>query len=358
MQELFINFLTSENGFWNQTFIGNSVRDYTTALMVLLTAILLFLLLQFIILTKLEKIAQKTKTDIDDVLIETVKNIKPPFYWFLSFYIAAKFLTFPPMADKILDSAIIILFVLQFLTAGSTFINYLFKKLANRQKDSSSKIAIGYLTQITKITLWVIGILLILSNLGFNITSLIAGLGIGGIAIAFALQNILSDLFSSFAIWFDKPFVLDDVIKIGQHTGTVEKIGIKTTRIRSLQGEEIIISNKELTSAQIQNFKRLKERRAVFSIGVEYKTPSDKLQDIPLMVQKIIKDMPQARFDRAHFARFDDSALVFEIVYYVESKEYSVFMDIQQAINLAIHETFQSKGINMAFPTQTIHLSK
>jgi small-conductance mechanosensitive channel len=358
MQEKLITFLTSQNGFWGHTYAGNTLRMYVISLLVLIAFSILFLIIQKIVLVKLEKLSKKTKTDIDDVMIETVKHVKPPFYWFLSLYIALKFLNFPDIVGRILDSVIIIVFVVQILTASSTFINFLFKKLASRQKESSSKTAMGYLAKMTKGALWAVGILLILSNLGIDITSLVAGLGVGGIAIAFALQNILADLFSSFAIWFDKPFVVGDFIVVGEHSGNVEKIGIKTTRIRSLQGEEIVISNQELTTARIQNFKRLKERRALFNIGVEYGTDPKLLKDIPLVIQNIVKDMPQVRFDRAHFAKFGDSALIYEIVYFIESDEYSVFMDVQQSINLAIHETFLEKGINMAFPTQTIHLVK
>lgn len=358
MQEKIITFLTSQNGFWGQMYFGNTLRMYVVALLILIAFSVFFLILQRIILVKLDKLSKKTKTDIDDVMIETVRHVKPPFYWFLSFYIAVKFLMFPDMVGRILDAAIVIVLVVQVLTASSTFINFLFKKLAARQKESSSKTAMGYLAKLAKIALWSLGILLILSNLGINITSLVAGLGVGGIAVAFALQSILGDLFSSFAIWFDKPFVVGDFVVVGEHSGTVEKIGIKTTRIRSLQGEEIVISNQELTTTRIQNFKRLKERRVVFYIGVEYSTSPKQLKDIPMTIQNIFKDITQVRFDRAHFFRFDDSALTFEIVYYVESDEYEVYMDVQQTINLGIHEAFLEKGINMAFPTQTIHLAK
>ncbi|MDF1496997.1 MAG: mechanosensitive ion channel family protein [Patescibacteria group bacterium] len=358
MQDKIITFLTSQNGFWGQMFLGNTLRMYVTALIILIISILFFLLVQKIILVKLESFSKKTKNDLDDALIATVKHIKPPFYWFLSFYIALRLLNYPDNIRWLLDSALIIILVIQVLTASSTFINFVFKKLASGQKESSSKSAMGYLAIITKIVVWSLGILLILSNLGLDITSLIAGLGIGGIAIAFALQNILADLFSSFAIWFDKPFVVGDFIVVGEHSGNVEKIGIKTTRIRSLQGEEIIISNQELTTARIQNFKRLKERRAVFNLGVEYSTDPKLLKDIPMTIQNIVKDISQARFDRAHFAKFGDSALIYEIVYFIESEEYDVYMDVQQAINLAIHETFRDKGISIAFPTQTIHLVK
>jgi len=198
----------------------------------------------------------------------------------------------------------------------------------------------------------------VLSNLGVNITSLVAGLGIGGLAIALALQSVLSDLFSSFSIYFDKPFQVGDYIIVGKHSGTVEKIGIKSTRIRASQGEEIVISNQELTSARVQNFKKLKERRNTTSIGVTYETSTDKLKKIPDIIKYIIEEEKNARFDRVYFTTFADSALVFDLVYYVKSDAYSVYLETQQNINFKIKEAFEKEGIDMAYPTQTIYLTK
>jgi MscS family membrane protein len=179
-----------------------------------------------------------------------------------------------------------------------------------------------------------------------------------GVAIAFAFQNILEDLFSSFAIVFDKPFKIGDFIIVGDKLGVVEKIGIKTTRIKSLQGEEIVISNKELTSAQVRNFKKMETRRISFSFGVTYQTPTEKLKGIPKTVESIIEETDNVRFDRAHFNEFGDSALLFEVVYYVEGNDYNMYMDAQQQINLKIKESFEKDGIEMAYPTQTIFLQK
>ncbi|MCK5590629.1 MAG: mechanosensitive ion channel family protein, partial [Candidatus Pacebacteria bacterium] len=173
-----------------------------------------------------------------------------------------------------------------------------------------------------------------------------------------AFQNILEDLFSSFAILFDKPFKVGDFIVVGEHKGVVQKMGIKTTRLKSTGGEEIVISNKELTSARLQNFKKMKERRIGFNFGVTYETPTGKLKAIPGTVKDIIDSIEKARFDRSHFTQFDDSALTFETVYYVTTSDYVVYRDIQQEINLRIKELFEKDGIDMAYPTQTIYLNK
>ena len=199
-------------------------------------------------------------------------------------------------------------------------------------------------------------LLLILENVGVDVTALIAGLGVGGIAVALAAQNILGDLFSSMSIVLDKPFVLGDFIIVGDMMGTVEKIGLKTTRVRSLSGEQLIFSNSDLLGSRIRNFKRMQERRIVFSIGVAYDTPAEKLTAIPGMLRAAVEAQEPVRFDRAHFAKFGDSALIYEVVYFVLKPDYNLSMDIQQAINLRLFREFADRQIEFAFPTQTLHL--
>ena len=226
-------------------------------------------------------------------------------------------------------------------------------------KDSEDQLHVSYIIGLLiRIILWAVGILLILSNLGFDITSLVASLGIGGVAIALAVQNILSDLFSSLSIYIDQPFKVGDFIIVGEHMGTVENIGLKTTRLRALQGEEIVISNSELTATRVQNFKRMQKRRIVFAFGVTYDTPVEKMKQIQDMVKKAIDPLEKAEFDRAHFKSFGASSLDFEVVYYVLTGDYAEYMDIQQSINLRIMEEFEKENIEMAFPTRTVHLVK
>jgi small-conductance mechanosensitive channel len=204
--------------------------------------------------------------------------------------------------------------------------------------------------------LWTIILLVALDNLGFNVTTLIAGLGISGIAIALAVQNILGDLFSSFSIVLDKPFVIGDFIIIDEYLGTVEYVGIKTTRIRSLSGEQLIFSNSDLLKSRIRNFKRMFERRVVFSVSVVYGTSHENLVKIPKMIREIILNQDRVRFDRAHFKEYGAYSLNFEIVYWIQNPDYNVYMDTQQNINLAIYEQFNREGIQFAYPTQTVLL--
>jgi len=306
---------------------------------------------------RVEKIAGKTKNKIDDVLLEVVLGIKTTLLTAISLYLALQFVPVP----AILIQVALILVLSVAIYQGSEIIKIALHFYTNRGVSGNDKKATGaveLLGLIARIILWALGLLLILSNLGIDITSLIAGLGIGGIAVALALQNILGDLFSSFAIYFDKPFEVGDFIIVGDKSGVVKKIGIKTTRITSLQGEEVVFANKELTTAQIQNFKKLKERRKAFNVGVTYDTPAEIVEKIPSMVERVVKEVKGVRFDRAHFMEFADSALLFEVVYFVLSSEYNDYMDANQAIHLGIKKDFDEAKIEFAFPTQTLYVKK
>lgn len=204
---------------------------------------------------------------------------------------------------------------------------------------------------------WAVVLLSILANLGVNITAFVASLGVGGIAIALAVQNILGDLFASVSIAVDKPFEVGDFIVIGSTAGTVERIGLKTTRIRSLQGEQIVMSNTDLLKQTISNFRMLERRRIVFTFGVAYDTTPEQAEAIPGVVRKLIEAQPQLRFDRAHFKAFGASSLDYEVVYIVEDPAFNVYMDLQQSINLGLLREFKAMGVEFAFPTRTVHIA-
>ena len=335
---------------------NNSIGSLLGFILAFLVFVLLFRLFQRHILQKFKKIAKKTKTDIDDVFLKIIESIKPPFYLFLSFYLAFQFLDSGIFLQKIVNTILIIWITIQMIFAIQILSDYIIKKFFLKEKNKASKTSINLIGKIFKGILWAIGLLLILSNLGIDITSLISGLGIGGIAVALALQNVLGDLFSSFALHFDKPFEVGDYIVIGSHSGIVQKIGIKTTRIMALQGEEIVISNQELTSTRIQNFKKMEERRICFSFGIVYEISSEKLKQIPKIIEKIIQNNKLIHFDRAHFVKFDDSALLFDVVYYISSSEYTVYRQVHQEILFKIKEEFEKQDIIMAYPTQTLYV--
>ncbi len=347
-------FLTAD--FLKKEFYHNTLGGYLFSLVLFVVFIIIFGIFQKIILHHFEKLAKKTKTDLDDTFIEIIKKIKPPFYSFLAFWLAVKAITLGDFLVKAINAVLIIWIVYLIIEAIQIVLDYWLKKKSEQENIAKSQASL--VGKIIKWILWSFGMLLVLDNLGVNITSLVAGLGIGGIAVALAVQNVLGDLFSSFAIFFDKPFVEGDFIIVGDEMGTVEKIGIKTTRLRSLQGEEIIISNRELTSARIHNFKRMKERRIVFSFGVVYGTSQEKMKKIPDIIREIFKKIDLARLDRVHFKEFADSALMFEVVYYVSVPDYLAYMDTNQDILLSIKDEFEKENIEMAYPTQTIYIAK
>ena len=335
---------------------GNSGADYLKALLMFIGSLIILKLIQSLILTRLKKLAKKTKTDIDDILVNIVSHIKPPFYFVLALYISVRSLVLTDTLDKIIYVAFIVLLVVEAVSAAQKIIKFLlYRSLKKGGNDAQARTTAHTLTIIAKIILWSFALLLVLSNIGVDITSLIAGLGIGGIAVALALQNILSDIFSSFSILIDKPFEAGDFIKIGTDMGTVEKIGIKTTRIRTLDGQVLVVSNKELTTARVENFKKAEKRRAFFTLGVIYETPKDKLAKIPSMIKDIADKQNLVEFDRCHFKSFGDFSLNFEVAFYVNTKDYNTFLDVLEKINLEIFTRFNQEAISFAYPTQTLY---
>lgn len=342
----------------SQTYFGNPLSGYILAASSLPVFLISFKLIQQVLIKRLEVWARTTSTQFDDVAIKIIKSVKPPFYTYFALYLSLRLLDLGPFVTQASSITLITWSVYQAISAAQIFIDYLAGTYLGPQTTESSQTdtAIQAIKLITKLLLWSLGLLLILSNMGVDITSLIAGLGIGGVAVALAVQNILGDLFSSLALYFDKPFKVGDFIIVGPQMGTVQKIGIKTTRLRALQGEELIIPNQQLTSEVIQNFKRMKKRRVTFTFGLTYDTSLAKLRQAANTVQDIIKKQRKAEFDRAHFHNFGDSSLNFEVVYYIKSGDYNQYMDTQQTINLEILGRFNKLGIDMAFPTRTVYL--
>jgi small-conductance mechanosensitive channel len=206
--------------------------------------------------------------------------------------------------------------------------------------------------------IWLIGALILLENLGIEISTIVAGLGIGGIAVALAAQAVLGDLFSYFVVLVDRPFDVGDFVIFDDIMGTIERLGIKNSRIRALSGEQIIVPNGELTGARLHNYKQMQERRVVFTIGLVYHTPADSLETVPGLLHDIIEEQELVRFDRAHFKGYGDFSLIFEVVYYVLSPDYAQYMDIQQRINFTIFRRFEERGLEFAFPTRTVHMAE
>ncbi|GBD29490.1 Small-conductance mechanosensitive channel [bacterium HR32] len=269
---------------------------------------------------------------------------------------AAALLELPPRAERIVEGASTVALFLQLGVWGSVAVGWAVDREVRRRviADPAAATTLAALSYLARFALWTVLLLLLLDNLGVRVTALVAGLGVGGVAVALALQNVLGDLFASLAIALDKPFQIGDFIIVDGYLGTVEHIGLKTTRIRSLWGEQIVFSNNDLLQSRIRNFKRMAERRVVFTLGVVYRTPYDQLARIPALLREVVEAQPGVRFDRAHFKEFGESALVYEVVYYVLDPDYNRYMDTQQAINLEIVRRFHQEGVEFAYPTRTV----
>jgi small-conductance mechanosensitive channel len=340
------------------TYLGNTIKTWLFALMVMVAVMVVLRILTGVVLRRLSAFAERTKTNLDDLVTELLKRTKWFFLLILSIYAATLVLTLPETVEKVIGKVTAIALLAQVAIWVSGFItlwllHYRKRKL---EEDAASVMTFSALGFVSKLVLWSVILLLILDNLGVNITALVAGLGVGGIAVALALQNILGDLFASLSIVLDKPFVIGDFIIVGDLLGTVEKIGLKTTRVRSLSGEQLVFSNNDLLQSRIRNYKRMFERRIIFHFGVTYQTSHQKLAAIPDMIREIVEAQKQVRFDRAHFKEYGDFSLNFEVVYYVKVPDYNIYMDIQQAINLAVYRRFEEQGIEFAYPTQTIYV--
>ena len=340
-----------ETVFWN-----NTILDYAIFLGSLLLCILILVVIRKVIIKRLTAWAKKTPTTLDDMLIRTFKRYMMPLLYAAALYFNLYWLTVSDGLQKVSDYAILAMVAIFGAMVVSSIAIFIFNKIL--EKKTEKKQSIKWIAVVIKILIWTVALLLFLDNIGVKITTIVASLGIGGIAIAFAAQAILEDLFSFVTIFFDRPFEIDDFIVVGEQMGTVEHIGIKTTRVRSLSGEQLIFSNKDLTNSRIRNYKRMESRRILFTLGVTYNTPAERLREIPGIIKDIILSVEKTTFDRAHFKEFADFSLNFEVVYYVLSQDYNVYMDIHHQINIQLKEKFDNLGIEFAFPTQTLYLEK
>ncbi len=342
-----------------QTYLGNRVADYLIFIGLFLAGFGMIKIFKHFILRRLKKWAEKTATTIDDLLLSIIQRLILPLAYFGVFYLSVNILSLHPLLKKIIDIAGMAILMVFAARLAISLMGYGFNiYFTKRGKDVASDRSINGILVVLRLVVWALAIIMFLDNMGFKISAIIAGLGIGGIAIALAAQAVLGDLFSYFSILFDRPFEVGDFIILDQYLGTIEHIGIKTTRIRSLGGEQVILSNTDLTSSRVRNYKRMGKRRVVFKFGVTYQTSLEQLKVIPGIIEKIIKAVKDTTFDRGHFFSYGDFSLVFEVVYYVMSRDYNKYMDIQQEINFAIKKEFEARGIEFAYPTQTLYLNK
>jgi len=346
--------------FLESEFYGNSVRMWLIAAGILVLSFIVIKIIISFLKSRLKKIKHKSITTFSDVVIIMLEKTTSLLLIVISLFLASLALTIKPSITDIIVKGLILVFLIQIAIWGTALISYYIREYTNkkRETDAAAVTTMSALSFVGKMILYILLVIVALDNLGFNITTLVAGLGVGGIAIALAVQSILSDLFASLSIVLDKPFVIGDFIIVNEYLGTVEHIGLKTTRVRSLGGEQLIFSNNDLLNSRIRNYKRMQERRIVFKVGVIYQTSREQLAKIPGYIREIIESQELARFDRSHFQAFGDFSLNIETVYWVEAPDYNIYMDLQQAINLAIVKKFKEEGIEFAYPTQLVYVDK
>lgn len=340
-------------------FYHNRVSDYLVCLAILAGGILFIWAVESLVLRRLKRWADSTSVKIDNFLVDRVRKTGLPLVYLGLFEAALRTLSLTPRVERILDVAGIVLLTLLSIAFVVALIRYGFEEyMRKRGEDASRDRALKGAISIAKGLVWVTGILFLLDNLGFRISTVVAGLGIGGIAVALAAQTVLGDLFAYFTILFDRPFEIGDFVVVGEFQGTVERLGVKTTRLSSLGGEQIIMSNKDLTDSRVRNYKRMARRRVVFRLGVTYRTPAERLREIPGIVADIFREVEGTALDRVHFFSFGDFSLLYEVVYFVDGNDPTRYMDVQQTVNLRIHEEFEKRRIEFAYPTQTLYLNK
>ncbi|HRP57708.1 mechanosensitive ion channel family protein [Agriterribacter sp.] len=343
------------NDLLQKIYWGNTVTAYLIAAGGIIVAWLILKVIKGMVIHFLKKRSQRTDNIFDDLLIKGIEKFVVPCIYLLVNYGIITQLTLQPKLARILEVAIMVIttyFVIRFINFA---IHGAILLRMERKKEAPERIKqLSGILMVVKGIIWAFGLIALIDNLGYDITTIIAGFGIGGIAIALAAQNILGDLFSYFVIFFDKPFEVGDFILANEYLGVVEKIGIKTTHVRSLDGQQLVMPNSELVKTVINNYKRLERRRVVFNLRVGYHTPVEKVRQIPSMINEIISSQENASFDRAHFQSFGEFSLDYEIVYYVNSPDYVLRMNTHQEICFAILDRFEKEKIKFALPTQTI----
>ena len=340
-----------------RSFAHNSLKAWLIAFGIVLGITLLARLLKAFSIHRLSRGPRSTYGRVNDATVKALEATRVWMLFLVAVYLGSEYLRIPAKIEHVLA---VIATLAAFLQAG-LWLNAIFRFWINGERHRAMKADAGAATSLSALgfvgsgLLWLVILLLLLENLGVNVTTLVASLGVGGIAIGFALQSILGDLFASLSIILDKPFVIGDLLFVDTYRGTVESIGVKTTRLRSLDGEIVVFSNGDLIKSRVRNYQHMRERRILFSFGVLYSTPVAQLERIPDIVRDIICAQSNARFERAHFSAFGSSSLDFEVVYWILASDYAIYMDTQQAINLALVRRFEEKRIGFAFPTRTLY---
>jgi small-conductance mechanosensitive channel len=332
-------------------YFGNALSHWAIAVALFALLFTVLPLVRSFVRSRLRRATASRSVTSLELVLAVLRRTLRAFLVVIALWVALRWLEVAPGINRALDVAMLAVVWFQVGLWSMTLVTELLHARQRADGGAEGAASLNILRFIGITAVWMVVLLMLLANLGVEIMPLVAGLGVGGIAVALAVQNVLGDLFASLSIALDKPFKVGDFLVLGDEKGTVEKIGIKSTRLRSLSGEMIVASNGDLLKSRVRNYGLLYERRAVFSIGIVYETPQDLVREVPKLLEQAIKAQPKTRFDRAHFASFGDYALLFEAVYFVLDPQYNAFMDIQQGINLWLFEEFGRRGIEFAYPT-------
>jgi small-conductance mechanosensitive channel len=338
------------------TFLGNSPEQWSTALIVAVAAVALMLALRHYVICRVRVLAERTTTRLDDVAAVMLASTFITPIVAVALYLGAQFLVLSPPRTQIVTRIAFTALLVQLAVWGDAGLRAWRNQI--RDGDNARRASSAVLCFVTRLVLWVVIALMVLDNLGFNITTLVASLGIGGVAVALAVQNILGDLFASLSIMLDKPFEIDDFIIVGDVLGTVEHIGLKTTRVRGLGGEQVVFSNGDLLKSRIHNHKRMQSRRVAFILRVAYGTSEQQLCAIPRLLREIVGAQPNVDFERAHFMNYGEWSLDFEVVYHFRSPDYIAHMDTQQNVFLELYRRFEHEHIQFAHPMSIVRMAE
>ena len=344
--------------FLSNPFADNTAQDWLVAAVVFVVVLVVVRTVIGIGLKRLTAIASTTETDVDDLIAQLLERTKFIFVALVALYAGAISLTLPPEVDDVLSTILVLGFLVQAAFWANGIVNYMLGSWAQErfEADPTISTALGSIGFLVRLVVWATFVMLALDNLNIDVGPLIASLGIGGLALALALQGVLGDLFASLTIIFDKPFAVGDYIQVGDLAGTVQHVGLKSTRILAVTGEQLVFSNGDLLGSRIRNFRIRQERRCAFTLGVTYDTPPEKLARIPDLIREIVESRENTRFDRSFFMVFGDSALNFETVYYMLVPDYQTYGETHHAVNLEIFKRFAEEGIEFAYPTQTLYV--
>jgi small-conductance mechanosensitive channel len=337
-------------------FLGNPLAAWATAAGILAGVVLALVAVRRLLVRRLERTAAATATMVDDVLLDGLRRTRKSFLFAVALVAASLALDIPGSRRTLIEKLATVAALVQLASWGTGAIAFWLLRMTRERQatDRASVTTLNVLAVVARVVLWTLLFLLALQSFGVDVTALITGLGIAGVAVALAVQNVLGDVLASLSIALDKPFVIGDFIVLDTFQGTVEEIGLKTTRLRSLSGEQIVIANAELLKARIRNYQRQTERRAAFTLLFPLDTPPEAIERVPPLVRETILENERVRVDRVHFTAITDQALAVEAVYFVLDPSYVVYADIQQRINLALLRRLPAAGVRLAVPTRSV----